>query len=48
MNQELYDTAIYAIEELFGDTSVSKEKAKENLESLIHEIEVMIQSLKEM
>lgn len=44
-NKELYDKALEAITELFSDTSVSKETAIENLNTLLGEIEVMIESL---
>jgi len=44
-NDELYNQALEAIQELFGDTSVSTEDAIANLESLIGEIEVMISTL---
>jgi len=45
MNEELYDEAKRAIETLFNDESVSKEDTKANLEGLIGEIEIMIDSL---
>lgn len=45
MEETLYDKAKEAIDELFGDKSVTQEEAKENLESLIGEIETMIESL---
>jgi len=41
-NQELYDEALEAVNKLFSDLSVSKEKALDNLENLIVEIESMI------
>lgn len=44
-NKELYEAALDAINELFNDCSVSKKMAKENLEGLLDEIEVMIESL---
>lgn len=47
MNEELYQEALKAINKLFGDTSVSQGKARENLENLIDEIQVMIDSLSE-
>lgn len=46
-NEELYKETMDAIEELYADRSVSKEKAIENLKGLISEIENMIESLEE-
>ena len=46
-NEELYDVAMKAISELFGDKSVSRSTCRENLEGLISEIEIMIESLGE-
>ncbi|MFH1722907.1 MAG: hypothetical protein ABH950_09925 [Candidatus Altiarchaeota archaeon] len=46
-NEQLYEQARNAIEELFSDTSVSQEKAMENLQSLISEIQSMVEALKE-
>ena len=46
-NQKLYKGALQAIRELFGDTSVSQEEAIQNLQSLIDEINIMIESLEE-
>lgn len=43
--ENLYDKALEAIEELFKDKSVTQEEAKETLNSLILEIEKMIDSL---
>ncbi len=43
--ENLYDKALEAIKELFGDESLSQEEAKETLNSLILEIEKMIDSL---
>ena len=48
MNEQLYEQALKAIEKLFSDKSVSQEQAKENLESLISEIEIMIESMEEI
>lgn len=48
MNEQLYKEASEAIQKLFDDTSVSQKQAKENLESLIGEIEIMIESLEEV
>lgn len=47
MNEDLYDTAVEAIQALFGDKSVSKEEAKANMQALINEIRTMIESLEE-
>jgi len=44
-NEELYERANTAITELFSDNSVSAHKCVENLESLIGEMQVMIDSL---
>lgn len=44
-NEELYEAAENAINELFGDTSVSKEQTIENLESLSSLIDSMIKTL---
>jgi len=45
-NEILYNKAMAAIRELFDDLSVSQEDAKENLETIIVEIEIMISTLK--
>lgn len=45
MNERLYDIALEAINELFFDKSVSQEMVKENLEALISEIQILIDSL---
>jgi len=42
-----YDAALEAIIELFSDQSMSKAECRENLNSLIGEIETMIDSLGE-
>jgi len=47
MNEQLYKEASEAIGRLFSDKSVSQEEAKANLESLIGEIEIMIESMEE-
>ena len=47
-NEQLYENALEAITELFSDTSVSQGKAVENLESLIQEIQTMIESFGEI
>jgi len=44
-NEELYDKALETISELFGDTSISQRECKENLESLIAEIQIMLSGL---
>ena len=41
-NEELYKAALNAINKLFSDMSVSKEKAVENLENLKDEIDILI------
>ena len=46
-NQDLYEKALSAINDLFSDTSVSVDKAIENLESLKDEIDVLISALDE-
>ena len=47
MNEQLYDKAVEAITELFSDQSVSKDETVVNLNSLIGEIQIMIESLEE-
>ncbi len=44
-NTQLYEAALAAIKELFKDESMSQEKAKETLNSLVLEIEKMIDSM---
>ena len=44
-NEKLLEAARKAIEELFGDTSVSVQTAIENLQSLRDEIEINIHAL---
>jgi hypothetical protein len=46
-NGELFAAAHFALQVLFYDTSVSKEKARENLESLRTEAARLIESLKD-
>jgi len=46
-NDELYDQAKKAIDELYSDMSVSQETTIENLETLIAEMEIMIDALEE-
>jgi len=46
-NEQLYEQAVEAITELFNDTSVSQEDAKANLNSLIGEIQIMLDSIEE-
>lgn len=46
-NQELYDLALEAITKLFSDTSVSRSTAKENLENLKDEINVLLSTLED-
>ena len=45
MNDELYEKALDAIQELFGDDSVSQSRARKNLGALKDEIDVMIETL---
>ena len=44
-NDELYDKAREAIQDLWSDTSVSKSEARQNLNGLISEIYIMLESL---
>ena len=44
-HEELYEKAMEAISELFGDTSVSQGETKASLNTLIGEIEIMIDTL---
>lgn len=44
-NEELYEKAMEAITDLFGDMSVSTSTTKENLNTLIGEIQIMIDGL---
>ena len=44
-NEALYEAALEAISDLFGDRSVSKGTAKENLKNLKGEIDIFIDSL---
>lgn len=44
-NEELYAAALEAIKKLYSDMSVTPEQAKENLENLIEEIEILIETL---
>lgn len=46
-NEQLYENALDAINELFGDSTVSIQKALENLENLQSEIEAKMECLKE-
>ena len=46
-NAELYDAAMEAVTELFGDLTVNKTQTMKNLQTLVDEIEVMINSLVE-
>ena len=45
-HRDLYDAALEAIRKLESDTSVEKEVTAEELESLIEEIEQMLEGLK--
>lgn len=44
-NERLYDAAMDAINALFGDQNVSRSETKNNLNSLIGEIEIMLNAL---
>lgn len=46
-NEELYDDALEAITTLFSDQSVSRSRARENLKSLMGEIEIMLATLED-
>jgi len=48
MNEDLYDQALQAITELFNDQSISQSEAIVNLNTLIDEIQIMIDSLDEI
>ena len=43
--ENLYEKAKKAIDELFSDESVTQEETKENLESLMNEIQTLIETL---
>jgi len=45
-NDELYDAAMKAINDLFADQSVDRETARTNLQSLRDELDIMIDGLK--
>ena len=45
-NQQLYDKALKAIEELYSDLSVSKEQAIKNLSAIKDEIDIMLDGLR--
>lgn len=47
MNDELYEKALQAITDLFSDKSVSQSEARRNLETLIGEIQIMIDTLQD-
>lgn len=44
-NEQLYEETLDQIRKLFSDTSVSTDSTRENLQTLIYEIENMIESL---
>jgi hypothetical protein len=46
-NEKLYQKAMVAINELFSDTSVSQEECRENLQTLIADIEMLVGMLDE-
>jgi len=43
--ENLYEKAKEAIDKLFSDKSLTQEETKENLESLMNEIQTMIETL---
>lgn len=45
MNEELYEKAKQAIQDLFNDTSVDEHTALENLQGLRDEIDILIDAL---
>jgi len=45
-NDELYKQAMKSISDLFSDQSVSPEETITNLNAIIDEIEIMIESIK--
>lgn len=47
MHKMLYDNAMKAIDKIFPDTSVPKEKTAESLRELIAEIEGMLESIED-
>jgi len=47
IHQLLFDEALEAIQELFGDKSVSQKKTIDSLENLAAEIEISIEVIKE-
>lgn len=46
-NDDLYEKALDVINDLFYDQSVSSEQAKNNLENLKEEIDLLIDTLKD-
>lgn len=44
-NNELYKAALEAVQNLFGDKSVSQSEAKRNLQALVDEIMILLDSL---
>ena len=44
-NEELYEKALEAINNLYSDQSVSREKALRNLQGLSGEIDIMVNAL---
>lgn len=46
-NEQLYDAALAAIQELFSDQSVSRADARRNLETLKGEMNIMIDTLQD-
>ena len=48
MSEELYEKAVEAATELFSDQSVSQSETRRNLEELIGEIRIMIDTLQDV
>jgi len=46
-NEELYDKAVEAVQNLFSDNSVSIEECRINMNTLISEIQMLLDSLPE-
>ena len=47
-NESLYEDVLSAINKLFSDREVSKSECINNLENLVDEINILIQSLEEV
>lgn len=44
-NDELYERAVRAINDLYSDTSVSREETADNLNNLVWEIQILLETL---